>query len=172
MIISNLLRLKNNRKKGFSLVELIISVGTLSVAGAFILLFFAYSKDINTRSFDLDNSVYYSNYIIESIKAEIWDDEPTDNSLKIESLSQPDGTVKKIYFNKDWEIIETQEDAEYIMEFYLDNKDEIAMGKGLYDLRITVTKKNPYFRSMTVNRTLYTVETKVFISTEEGDSLD
>lgn len=172
MGLSKLMVIIDKKKKGFTLVELIISVGILSVAGAFILLFFAYSKDINTRTYDLDNSVYQSNYIIESLKAELWEEEPLKEMLLLETSRPPDSIYKEIYFDNQWEYVGIDEDPNYVLNLNLERKEDGVNNKGLYDVTIEVIKTKPYFRSLTKNMTIYSMETKVYISLEEGDSYD
>lgn len=172
MGFSKLMGIKNKVKKGFTLVELIISVGILSVAGAFILLFFAYSKDINTRAYDLDNSVYHSNYIIELLKAELWDEEPLIDMRVLETSKPPDSISKEIRFDNKWEYVELDEGHDYVLNLNLERNEDGVNNKDLYDVTIEVIKTKPYFRSLTKNMTIYSMETKVYIYLEEGDSYD
>ena len=67
---------KADKKSGFTIVELIISVGTLAIAGTIMIQLFMGAKDISLRAEELDRSVFLSTRIIESVKSGKWNEEP------------------------------------------------------------------------------------------------
>ncbi|MBS4026204.1 MAG: hypothetical protein KGZ96_11090, partial [Clostridia bacterium] len=156
-----------------SLVELIVSVGTLSIAGAFILLFFSYSKDINIKSSDLDKSVYFSNYIVESTKAELWKAEPLKGMNIVDESSYPEDIIMEFYYDEDWEETDyANDDLSFVIKLRLDNIAEEIEDKSLYDLTIDVIRKKPYFRAKNSDGVIYTLKTKAYLSLKEGDFYD
>ncbi len=50
-------KIKNNKKSGLMLYEMIISVFIISVCSVFILQLFLYSKTLNARADEIDNSM-------------------------------------------------------------------------------------------------------------------
>lgn len=159
-----------NNRFGFTLAELIISVGTLAIVGILTIQFFLSAKDINIRSSELDHSVYLTNTIIESIKADLWDRYPLDaispNSIETNNQS----FEGYIFFNKDWQITSaTDPRALFEAAIFLSGQANELGDRTLYDIRIEIKRIKPYFRGKESQPVLYATDTKIYIETLKED---
>ncbi|MGP1568462.1 MAG: type IV pilus modification PilV family protein [Peptoanaerobacter stomatis] len=59
----------NNKNKGFTLAEMIISVAILSVVSIYILQMFLATKNLSIKSYEIDKSLRISKNIIELVSA-------------------------------------------------------------------------------------------------------
>jgi hypothetical protein len=159
-----------DNRLGFTLAELIISVGTLAIVGILTIQFFLSAKDINLRSSELDHSVYLTNTIIESIKADLWDRYPLDaidaNTVKTENHS----FEGKIFFDKEWKVINASNSMALFEASILLSGQPNALGdRTLYDVVLEIKRIKPYFRGKESQPVLYATATKIYIETlEEG----
>lgn len=155
---------------GFTLAELIISVGTLAIVGILTIQFFLSAKDINLRSSELDHSVYLTNTIIESIKADLWDRYPLDaispNTIKTDNQS----FEGYIFFDKDWQITSANHSrALFEASIFLNGQANELGDRTLYDVRIEIRRIKPYFRGKESKPVLYATDTKIYIETLKED---
>ena len=58
-----------NKKRGFTLAEMIIAVAILSVASMYVVQMLVVTKNLRTRSYEIDRSVRISKNIIELISS-------------------------------------------------------------------------------------------------------
>jgi len=146
---------------GFTIVELIISVGTLAILGVFILLFFMSSKDVGIRTEDLDYSVYHTNNIIESIKLNEWEKKPLKN-FKILDINNNDNTTLSSLYDEDWSPTNEEKEALFRTTIVLEEKSE-KLEKSLYNLKVEVVKLKGYFRSNEKNPIIHSIKTSLYI---------
>lgn len=145
--------------KGFTIAELIISVGTLALLGVLILLFFMSSKDVGLRTKDLDNSVYHINNIVESIKSNSWSQEPL-NNFELLSTSSESASLTSVY-DENWSPTDAKE-ALFRTNITLNKRNEYN-DKALYDVSIEVVRLENYFRSDEAHPVIHTIETILYI---------
>lgn len=157
---------KAYNKSGFTIVELIISVGTLAIAGTIMIQLFMGAKDIALRAEELDRSVFLSTRIIESIKSEQWDEEPL-NKMYTEYAMKYGNRLKKIgYFDEEWESVEEDsDDILFVATLAMESEDKVEEDKSLYELTLQVQRLKPYFKCKEAEPILNSVETKVYILT-------
>lgn len=158
-------RLKFNRK-GFTLVELIISVGTLAIAGTIMIQLFMSAKDMALRSEELDKSVFLANRIVESIKAEKWDSAPLIDMYTQFALRY-DNEIEKIgFYDENWvSVQEDSGDKSFEVKLTFKSEDPAEPGKSLYDLNIEVIRLEPYFNGNDEKPVLHSLSTMVYIGT-------
>lgn len=88
------------RKKGFSLVEILLSIAVFSILSVFVLQMFSTAQNLNVATRELDQSVLVAESIFESIQA----------AQSFESLGgQVDGSVMKLHYDEDWKSIAVSE---------------------------------------------------------------
>ncbi len=158
------MKIKNriNNTIGFTIAELIISVGTLAILGVLILLFFMSSKDVGLRTEDLDKSIYHTNNIIESIKLESWQEEPL-NNFKVINIEK-NNTILTSLIDENWN--PTDEETEALFRANITLKEEsLNINKSLYDVGIEIVRLKGYFRSNEKNPIIHTINTKLYIPT-------
>ena len=159
---------KNINIKGFTLVELIISVGTLALLGVLILIFFMSSSDLSLRTEELDYSVYHTNNIIESIKLNRWEENPLKN-FKIIDISN-DNTILSSLYDKNWNPTNEENEALFRTNIILKEESENSE-KSLYNLRVQVVRLKKYFRSEENNPEIHSVNTSLYLDTILEDML-
>lgn len=157
-------------KKGFTLIEMIIAVGLLAVAGVAIASLFVFSHVNNQKATNMDKSVALLSGMIEEIKAspEPWLAGDPQN---------PDGTLVTVdtgfyvvYYNKDWQPLKassedgTPNEAEYtiMINFY-----EVPSNTGLISLDVRSVKLKPYALTEEANTEIFMLTTRVKSATVE-----
>ena len=60
---------KKIKKRGFTLAEMVISVGILCIVGVYIIQMFIATENLSTKSYEIDQSVRISKNIIELISS-------------------------------------------------------------------------------------------------------
>lgn len=157
---------KAEKKRGFTIVELIISVGTLAIAGTIMIQLFMGAKDVALRAKELDRSVFLSTRIIESIKSEQWDEEPL-NKMYTEYAMRYGNKLKKTgYYNEEWEEVEEgSEDILFVSTLSMESKNIVEEDKSLYELALQIRRLKPYFKGSEAEPILNSVETMVYIRT-------
>ncbi len=84
------------RKKGFSLVEILLSIAVFSILSVFVLQMFSTAQNLNVAASELDQSVLVAESIFERIQA----------TQSFESFGgQLDGPVMTLHFDEDWKTI-------------------------------------------------------------------
>lgn len=157
---------KAYKKSGFTIVELIISVGTLAIAGIIMIQLFMGAKDIALRAEELDRSVFLSTRIIESIKSEQWEEEPL-NKMYTEYAMRYGNKLKKIgYYDEEWkEVKEDSEDILFTATLVMESEGLVEDDRSLYELTLQIQRLKPYFKGKEAEPILNLVETRVYILT-------
>jgi flagellar basal body-associated protein FliL len=156
---------RSKHKKGFTIVELIISVGTLAIAGIIMIQLFIGAKDVALRAEELDRSVFLANSMVESIKSERWDEEPI-SGMYTEYALRSGNTIKKVgYYNDDWDKLdEGNKDIVFTATLTMKGYSEATQEEeALYDLDIEIKRLEPYFKGKVDEPVMHTLSTKVFI---------
>ena len=88
------------RKKGFSLVEILLSIAVFSILSVFVLQMFSTAQNLNRAARELDQSVLLAESIFERIQA----------AQSFESLGgQVNDSVMKLHYDEDWKNIAVSE---------------------------------------------------------------
>ena len=157
---------KAEKKRGFTIVELIISVGTLAIAGTIMIQLFMGAKDIALRAEELDRSVFLSTRIIESIKSEQWDEEPLNKMYSEYAVIYGNKLKKTGYYNQEWEEVEEDsEDILFVSTLSMESEDIVEEDKSLYELKFQIRRLKPYFKGKEAEPILNSVKTMVYIRT-------
>ena len=157
---------KINNRHGFTLVELIISVGTLALIGILTIQFFMSAKDISRRTEELDHSVYLSNCIIEAVKAGFWEEAPLSEFKKAADRADK-GRIELIaYYDKDWTNVDKDSrSALFEVDLNMTGQAGFEGASTLYDLSLQVRRLKPYFRGKAPEPILHSLDTKVYVKT-------
>lgn len=108
------------KKKGFTLAEMIISVGILSVVSVYILQMFVATRNLGIKSYELDEAVRISKNIIEVLSTE--------------------GSVSK---NSSYEVIKSMESVSGVYTVKLDENFSVTNSNTpLYKVDMTLTQKD------------------------------
>ncbi len=163
--ISSLI-IRLNKKRGFTLVELIISVGTLAIVGTIMIQLFIGAKEVALRSADLDKAVFLTNRIVESIKAERWSEEPLSQMQIIKSPDNSNELIRVGYYDENWELLNKDDkNGVFKASVLMKSVDDTKGDNSLYSLEVSITSEKPYFKSSEINTLIYNVTTKVYLDT-------
>lgn len=123
-----------NKKRGFTLAEMIIAVAILSVASVYVVQMLVVTKNLRTRSYEIDRSVRISKNIIELISSgESVTNSKDDLLLKMKA----ENGMYILNFDEDFNISD-ENNALYKLFMTMDTKD------GLDNVNIKINRLKPY----------------------------
>ena len=123
-----------NKKRGFTLAEMIIAVAILSVASMYVVQMLVVTKNLRARSYEIDRSVRISKNIIELISSgESVTNSKDDLLLKMKS----ENGMYILNFDEDFNISD-ENNALYKLFMTMDTKD------GLDNVNIKINRLKPY----------------------------
>jgi len=123
-----------NKKRGFTLAEMIIAVAILSVASMYVVQMLVVTKNLRTRSYEIDGSVRISKNIIELISSgESVTNSKDDLLLKMKA----ENGIYILNFDEDFNISD-ENNALYKLFMTMDTKD------GLDNVNIKINRLKPY----------------------------
>ena len=123
-----------NKKRGFTLAEMIIAVAILSVASMYVVQMLVVTKNLRTRSYEIDRSVRISKNIIELISSgESVTNSKDDLLLKMKA----ENGIYILNFDEDFNISD-ENNALYKLFMTMDTKD------GLDNVNIKINRLTPY----------------------------
>lgn len=123
-----------NKKRGFTLAEMIIAVAILSVASMYVVQMLVVTKNLRTRSYEIDRSVRISKNIIELISSgESVTNSKDDLLLKMKA----ENGIYILNFDEDFNISD-ENNALYKLFMTMDTKD------GLDNVNIKINRLKPY----------------------------
>lgn len=143
--------MKKKQKKGFTLLEMIIAVGLLSIMSVGILKVFLVAKDLNEKSEDIHNSILLTKNMIALMDGGHF---PGVGTSKAESQVYMDHMVQGaapleyvLGLDEDFEPIpmDLEQNAPYVWKMALEkiSKEHLA-DEGLYQVDIRVYRNKPY----------------------------
>ncbi len=167
-----ILHRKNN--KGFTLVEMIISVAFLAVISLVLVELFISAQNCLQKAHDLDQSVHIAKKMIETFKS---GDSPEDffNSeiVSISDVSElGDKITIKIYYDKVWQILDPMDDQLQEKTAFTatseikptSNDTHSYTNNGLYSISVLIDKSEPYVMEKTTATEIYSLTADKFFS--------
>ena len=122
------------KRGGFTLAEMIISVAILSVVSVYVVQMLVVTKNLRTRSYEIDRSVRISKNIIELISSgESVTNSKDDLLLKMKA----ENGIYILNFDEDFKISD-ENNALYKLFMTMDTKD------GLDNVNIKINRLKPY----------------------------
>lgn len=122
------------KRSGFTLAEMIIAVAILSVASMYVVQMLVVTKNLRTRSYEIDRSVRISKNIIELISSgESVTNSKDDLLLKMKA----ENGMYILNFDEDFNI-SNENNALYKLFMTMDTKD------GLDNVNIKINRLKPY----------------------------
>lgn len=148
-------------KKGFSLLEIIISIAFLASLSGFILQMFLVSNDLNQKAKDLDKASTIAMNYIELFKSYDSAEEFIIDNFKTSAIDTDNGYKIVKHFDKDWD--EIHDDSSYFtLNLYLTEEDSSNESYIAYEVNSkSITKK--------IEGSVYNIKTDV-IKNDEIDS--
>ncbi len=170
-----MLRYNNIKKKGFTLIEVIVSIAIVSFLSIYLIQIFITAKNLNAMAYDLDNAVIVSKSVMESLSAgETIGDTSNDIFLK-SARKMSDEPIYKVRLGEDFEPIDSDfVEPSYSLDisFNLINASKSINDYGLYDVSIYVTREEPYFLKVEQNKQIYSLNASKQLHFIEGGILN
>ena len=123
-----------NKKRGFTLAEMIIAVAILSVASMYVVQMLVVTKNLRTRSYEIDRSVRISKNIIELISS---GESVTNSKDDLLLEMKAENGMYILNFDEDFNI-SNENNALYKLFMTMDTKD------GLDNVNIKINRLKPY----------------------------
>jgi type II secretory pathway pseudopilin PulG len=156
-------------KRGFTLAELILSIGMISITGIVAINLFLTSDTLNKKANDIDKCVFTSSGIIESIKTGYSPEDLTMHDFMKNAIFETSiSDVKaRLYFNSDWEpLSENTEDTMYIIETVISPvKSNII--SDTWAVKVTCTRQKKYYPVSDGSIVIFELETSVYFSQDD-----
>lgn len=161
-------------KKGFTLVEMIISVAFLAVISLVLAELFISAQNCLDKAHDLDQGVHIAKKAIETFKAgERPEDFINSESAHSSDISESGDTIIiKTYYDEDWNVLNPSDDL-------LQSKTAFTSavkirpvppgidgfeGKGIYTIYVKIDKSTPYAMEETTAEAIYSLTARKYFS--------
>ena len=167
----NLYRKSN---KGFTLVEMIISVAFLAVISLVLVELFISAQNCLQKAYDLDQGVHIAKKIVETFKS---GDNPEDfinnEIVSISDISElGDNITIRMYYDKAWQMLdpmddELQEKTAFIATSEIKptlNDTGSYTNNGLYSISVLINKSKPYAMEKTSASEIYSLTADKFFN--------
>ncbi len=161
-------------KKGFTLVEMIISVAFLAVISLVLAELFISSQNCLDKAHDLDRSVHIAKKTIESFKAgEKPEDFIKSGSMRSSDISESGDTIAvKTYYDEDWRILNPSDDLLESKTAFTSTVEikpvppdaDSFEGKGIYAIHVRIDKSTPYVMEKTTAGEIYSLAAEKYFS--------
>jgi prepilin-type N-terminal cleavage/methylation domain-containing protein len=152
------------RRRGFTLIELIIAVALLAVAGTVVVRLFVHAHVNNQLAADIDRSVFYGSAWIEKIKSSPEDWICGDPSESDSAVTISETCSYIVYYDDGWIPLHDGQnriqEAEYAMhiDLYKMNGKE-----GLWAIELGTYRIEPYPLSKEPYQEIYTLSAMVSV---------
>jgi prepilin-type N-terminal cleavage/methylation domain-containing protein len=153
--------------RGFTLVEIIISIAMLSVLSVYMLQLFVQSANMNRKAYELDRSVMITQNIVELIGQA---DTPTISGNGLYALRlEGSGPEKRgrMYFDEGFSSIESDEGPKYSLEISVTEAGEEVDGRNLYDISMKMTRSSGLPLGRSEDRDIYSLSSTKFLKSWE-----
>lgn len=160
--------------KGFTLVEMIISVAFLAIVSVVMLQLFINARNLGLKGHDLDQGVQFSKSVIETFKA---GKNPADfrnsNLMSSTSVSEDGDAVSfKLYLDKEWKTLDGSDSSLIDKSSFIaaiDVKPSGSVGnsmdkKGIYSIRIIIDRIRPYSLDESKNNEVYRITAEKYFA--------
>jgi len=161
-------------KKGFTLVEMIISVAFLAVISLVLTELFISAQNCLDKAHDLDQSVHIAKKTIETFKA---GEKPEDfiNSEPAQSsdISESGDTITvKTYYDDNWQVLDPSDDLLQTKTAFTSTVEIKPVppgtdgfeGKGIYTIHVKIDKSTPYVMEETAEAEIYSLTGRKYFS--------
>ncbi len=131
----------NKKKKGISLVELILSIAVLSILSVYVIQMFLLSQKLNGQAEALDQSVLMSETIFETIELDRTLESVFNAPLFkfAESIESGDVVSRKLYLDENWNPVQSNDAYLYTLLF---TAEEIqALEYSVVDYKVMIQKE-------------------------------
>lgn len=128
------------KNKGFTLIEVIISVAALSILSIYLVQLFIKADNLNKRAYELDQSVVLTQNVLELIAQA---DTPLLESNKRYPFvweKTDNGYDSVIYLNDVFESMASEEQSAYALNISAKELKSDINGKNLYEISLVINR--------------------------------
>ena len=164
-----------NKRNGFTLIEIIISIGIVSFLSVYLLQIFITAKNLNEVTYDLDNAVIVSKSVMESLSAGEKIGPDSDDIILKNARKLSDELIYTVKLGDDFQPADSDfVDSSYIMNITLDLVDSSELSNmGLYNISVDIQREKPYFLKSSQNKEIYALNaSKGLLLDIGGDTSD
>lgn len=149
------------RKKGFSLVEILLSIAVFSILSVFVLQMFATAKNLNENARELDRSVLIAESLFERIQAvQSFESLGGQQGFEHANLSgESDASVMTLHYDEDWKTIAVT-DLAPIYKVVVHKQDVQAFDYIVASYQLQVIKTDP--SDQVEESVLYELEMEIY----------
>jgi prepilin-type N-terminal cleavage/methylation domain-containing protein len=155
--------------RGFTLIEIIISVALLSVLSVYLLHLFVQSSNLNRKAYELDRSVVITQNIMELMEQS---DTPligANPMYTFEWRKSGSGSEKTgiLHFDKDFKNVLTEDTSSYVLEISVSEARKEIDGNNLYDISMKMIRVSGLPLYNGEDREIYALASSKFLGSWE-----
>lgn len=158
--------MKSNKKSGFALAEMAMSVAVLVVLAGFSVQMFVASNNANSRSYDLYKAMSYAISIIETVKGVPGPEALTEEDFEPGAAISISGqrVVIGLFFDASWSPISAERHkAEPLYSVKAEVTPSSSTGRQaeyrVYNIKVQVVRLLPYVLEKDANKEIVSIET-------------
>lgn len=129
-------------RKGFTLIEVVISVAFLAVLGVFMVKLFIHADNLNTKAQELDHSVIITQNLMELVEKEGVPKVSANGYYSVSWVKSNEGYGASLYFDGGFNSVKAKADSEYELTIKVTELDRLETGKGLYAYDLMVVRSH------------------------------
>lgn len=162
------------KRKGFTLIEIIISIGIVSFLSVYLLQIFITAKNLNENSYDLDNAVILSKSVMETLSSGEKIGKNSKDILLKNVKKVPDKSIYTVSLGDDFLPIDSDYvDPSYTMNIRLDLiKASEYSNMGLYDISIDIRREKSYLLKSNQNKEIYVLNASKGLPLDIGGDIN
>lgn len=145
------------KDKGFTLIEVIISVAALSILSIYLVQLFIKADNLNKRAYELDQSVVLTQNVLELIEQA---DTPLLQSNKLYPLvweKSETGYDSVLYLNDVFQSLASEEQSAYALKISAKELKSDINGKNLYEISLAIHRASNLPLEKKLNNTVYSI---------------
>jgi prepilin-type N-terminal cleavage/methylation domain-containing protein len=161
------------KKRGFTLVEIIISIGIVAIISSSILELFITAGNLNRKAFDMDKSVMLSETVVEQFKL-LDNPEGIKNMDVLKDAYLLKSSTKNsytIFYDNKWNVIKNNsllnksdeaviKEASYIFNIFLTDVDS----SGIMKMSLAVIKNKFGYMEKQTDKDFYTISVSKYFA--------
>lgn len=158
-------------QQGFSLLEIIMAVGLLSLVSLYLLQIFVTAVRLNHQAADLDESVQLSNNVIQLLDGGLEKERLESQLLFHQAVIEQEGHTTRLSmsYDDDWQPISVQTAANQASyELRVNTVEEAHAGGSLVAVNLEVVRHRPYLMKKEAPTVIYQMEAQRFLPSEGG----
>lgn len=163
------LRNLNKSQAGFSLIEIIMSIGILAIVSIFIMQMYIKATSLKEMAFDKDYALSTAQTVLEVYKSrgperEIWINTEAilNETAVINQLDDPNSYTVEYYYDRNWQPAKDKQDKGYTLRLIIENQTDSVLPGSLTRADVSVIRQHPYLLSYEDNMVLCNLQSSTY----------